>query len=194
MRQCPFNPSRSFTFQLLAATEALGGEILASLEKAARYYHAFGHGSFAPGNAEGGLTTIEEKSLGAYCKSGAAEISGLIKPGDRPPQGGLYLLDVVPDRPLDTLLSGLVAGVIAGQFFGKSAGEDNLITFDMGGTSCDVGLIVDGSPKYTTQFDVEWGLPISNPATTMAIGPERCSTSASAKPPVTSARVIRIST
>ena len=77
--------------------------------------------------------------------------------------GGMALLDVVPDRPLDTLLSGLVAGVIAGQFFGMSAGEDNLITFDMGGTSCDVGLIVDGSPKYTTQFDVEWGLPISNP-------------------------------
>jgi altronate hydrolase len=56
-----------------------------------------GHGSFAPGNAEGGLTTIEEKSLGAYCKSGESTISGLIKPGDVPPRGGLYLLDVVPD-------------------------------------------------------------------------------------------------
>jgi len=77
--------------------------------------------------------------------------------------GGMALLDVVPDRPVDTLLSGLVAGVIAGQFFGGLAGERNLITFDMGGTSCDVGLVVDGSPNYTTQFDVEWGLPISNP-------------------------------
>ncbi len=56
-----------------------------------------GHGSFAPGNAEGGLTTIEEKSLGAYAKSGSRPISGLLKPGDRPPRGGLYLLDVVPD-------------------------------------------------------------------------------------------------
>src|SRR6202042_2831983 len=54
-------------------------------------------GSFAAGNAEGGLTTIEEKSMGAYAKSGAAPISGLIKPGDIPPRGGLYLLDVVPD-------------------------------------------------------------------------------------------------
>jgi len=77
--------------------------------------------------------------------------------------GGMALLDVVPERPLDTLLSGLVAGVIAGQFFGGLAGESNLTTFDMGGTSCDVGLVVDGSPKYTTRFDVEWGLPISNP-------------------------------
>ena len=80
-----------------AATAELSREIVASVEKAARYYAAFGHGSFAPGNADGGLTTIEEKSMGAYCKSGNARISGLIKPGDVPPRGGLYLLDVVPD-------------------------------------------------------------------------------------------------
>ena len=35
--------------------------------------------------------------MGAYAKSGASPISGLIKPGDIPPRGGLYLLDVVPD-------------------------------------------------------------------------------------------------
>ncbi len=80
-----------------AATPELGQAIVASVEKAARYYEVFGHTSFAPGNAEGGLTTIEEKSLGAYCKSGGSTISGLIKPGDLPPRGGLYLLDVVPD-------------------------------------------------------------------------------------------------
>ncbi len=68
-----------------------------SVTKAARHYTALGHGSFAPGNADGGLTTIEEKSLGAYCKSGRAPIQGLLKPGDRPTQPGLYLLDVVPD-------------------------------------------------------------------------------------------------
>lgn len=69
----------------------------ASVEKAARYYTLMGHGSFAPGNADGGLTTIEEKSMGAYCKSGDSPISGLIKPGDRPSKPGLYLMDVVPD-------------------------------------------------------------------------------------------------
>ena len=46
-------------------------EIVRCVEKAARYYRSMGHASFAPGNAEGGLTTIEEKSLGAYAKSGA---------------------------------------------------------------------------------------------------------------------------
>jgi altronate hydrolase len=80
-----------------AITPELGHELKQSVEKAAYYYKQMGHASFAPGNAEGGLTTIEEKSIGAYCKSGDSAISGLIKPGDVPRKGGLYLLDVVPD-------------------------------------------------------------------------------------------------
>ena len=80
-----------------AASANLGKEITASVEKAARYYETLGFGSFAPGNEEGGLSTQEEKSMGAYSKSGSSTIRGLVKPGDIPPAGGLYLLDVVPD-------------------------------------------------------------------------------------------------
>ena len=80
-----------------AARPELAPELLACVDKAARYYTALGHGSFAPGNAEGGLTTQEEKSMGAYCKSGNSPIDGILKPGDVPDRGGLYLLDVVPD-------------------------------------------------------------------------------------------------
>ena len=80
-----------------AVTSELGDELRASVAKAARYYATLGYGSFASGNADGGLTTIEEKSMGAYAKSGSSPISGLIKPGDNPPHGGLYLMDVVPD-------------------------------------------------------------------------------------------------
>ncbi|MEP3123332.1 MAG: UxaA family hydrolase, partial [Nisaea sp.] len=80
-----------------AATPALAAVLEASVAKAARYYATLGYGSFAAGNATGGLTTIEEKSMGAYAKSGASPIVGLLKPGDVPPTGGLYLLDVVPD-------------------------------------------------------------------------------------------------
>jgi altronate hydrolase len=80
-----------------AATPELGALIESCVAKASDYYRIMGHGSFAPGNAEGGLTTQEEKSMGAYSKSGASSISGLLKPGDVPPRGGLYLLDVVPD-------------------------------------------------------------------------------------------------
>ncbi len=80
-----------------AVTEGLAGELRKAVEKAARYYAVMGHGSFAPGNAEGGLTTLEEKSMGAYCKSGTSPISGLIKPADRTGKPGLYLMDIVPD-------------------------------------------------------------------------------------------------
>lgn len=80
-----------------AVTPELGTELVAAVHKAEAYYAVLGHGSFAAGNAEGGLTTIEEKSLGAYSKSGSAPISGMLKPGDRAPSPGLYLLDVIPD-------------------------------------------------------------------------------------------------
>ena len=80
-----------------AVTPELGRAIEECVAKAERYYTTMGYASFAPGNAEGGLTTIEEKSMGAYSKSGSSPICGIIKPGDVPPAGGLYLLDVVPD-------------------------------------------------------------------------------------------------
>lgn len=80
-----------------AITPELGIALEASVRKAEAYYTVMGYGSFAPGNAEGGLTTQEEKSMGAYSKSGSAPIVGILKPGDQPVSGGLYLLDVVPD-------------------------------------------------------------------------------------------------
>lgn len=80
-----------------AITPELGQALRESVQKAERYYATLGYGSFAAGNAAGGLSTIEEKSLGAYVKSGDSPISGLIKPGDIPPHGGLFLMDVVPD-------------------------------------------------------------------------------------------------
>jgi altronate hydrolase len=78
-------------------TPELGEEIVARVQKAARYYTSMGHGSFSPGNAEGGLTTLEEKSLGAYAKSGSGPIHGVVTPGQVIPTAGLYLLDVVPE-------------------------------------------------------------------------------------------------
>ena len=83
-----------------ALTPELADELVAVVVKAAKYYSTLGQGSFALGNAEGGLTTQEEKSMGAYSKSGSSKICGILKPGDVPPTGGLYLLDVIPDGPV----------------------------------------------------------------------------------------------
>lgn len=80
-----------------AETPELGKALVTCVEKAEKYYTKMGYGSFAPGNAEGGLTTQEEKSMGAYAKSGSSKINGLIKPGELPNKKGLFLMDVVPD-------------------------------------------------------------------------------------------------
>ncbi|MDE2436100.1 MAG: UxaA family hydrolase, partial [Sphingomonadales bacterium] len=80
-----------------AVNPVVGTALVDSVAKAIRYYAAMGYGSFSHGNAQGGLSTIEEKSLGAYAKSGSSRISGIIRPGEQAPGPGLYLLDVVPD-------------------------------------------------------------------------------------------------
>lgn len=54
--------------------------------------------SIAPGNLAGGLTTIEEKSMGAFAKSGSRPIQGVIRVAEAPRTPGLWLLDSVPDQ------------------------------------------------------------------------------------------------
>jgi len=66
-------------------------------------------------------------------------------------------------QPVNVLLSGLSGGIIGGKYFGDLAGEPNLVTLDMGGTSCDVGVVRDGKLAYVTNYEVEWGMPISAP-------------------------------
>jgi altronate hydrolase len=79
------------------ATKEVGQQLYDCIHKADVYYKKMGHDSFSQGNAEGGLTTIEEKSLGSYAKSGSRTINGLIRPGEIPSTNGLYMMDVVPD-------------------------------------------------------------------------------------------------
>ena len=83
-----------------AVTPELGQALRAAVLKADAYYRDLGHGSFGGGNIKYGLSTLEEKSLGAYAKSGSRPISGVLKPGIRPPSPGLYLMDTVNDGPV----------------------------------------------------------------------------------------------
>ncbi len=64
--------------------------------------------------------------------------------------------------PVTTVLSGPAAGVTAAAAIGRLAGFGNVISFDMGGTSCDVALIEGGRPNTTTRGEVA-GLPIAVP-------------------------------
>ncbi len=80
-----------------ATSPALGEAIMAAMAKAQRHYAALEQSSFGGGNITGGLSTIEEKSIGAYSKSGTRPIVGMLRPGTRPTRPGLYLMDMVPD-------------------------------------------------------------------------------------------------
>ena len=80
-----------------ATTPELGDAIKTAMTKAWQHYAALDQSSFGGGNITGGLSTIEEKSIGAYAKSGTKPIMGMIQPGIRPPRPGLYLMDMVPD-------------------------------------------------------------------------------------------------
>ena len=77
--------------------------------------------------------------------------------------GGSMFPEVAAKEPVQTLLSGLAGGVIGGRYFGKLAGDKNLFTLDMGGTSCDVGIVEDGQQSYASEFQLGFGLPISVP-------------------------------
>jgi N-methylhydantoinase A len=59
--------------------------------------------------------------------------------------GGVATPAMVSEKPVITLLSGLAAGVLGGAWVGKLSDRNKLITFDIGGTSADIGLVVDGS-------------------------------------------------
>lgn len=65
--------------------------------------------------------------------------------------GGLMRADTARRYPVETLLSGPAAGVMGALYVAGSSGFSNLITYDMGGTSTDVALIVDGQVSYTTE-------------------------------------------
>ena len=77
--------------------------------------------------------------------------------------GGSMLSESAAAQPVQTLLSGLAGGVIGANYFGELAGRSNIFTLDMGGTSCDVGLIRDGQQAYAREFQLGFGLPVSVP-------------------------------
>jgi len=58
--------------------------------------------------------------------------------------GGIATPTMVSEKPVMTLLSGVAAGVLGGALVGGLSGRKKLITFDIGGTSADIGIVVNG--------------------------------------------------
>lgn len=73
--------------------------------------------------------------------------------------GGILTAKSARERPLQTLLSGPVGGAIGGEKLTDVLATKNLIGVDMGGTSFDVSLVVNGEPDVSTEAELE-GLPL----------------------------------
>lgn len=77
-------------------------------------------------------------------------------------RGGKCSARIARQRPVRLFLSGPAAGVIGGCVAGEAAGIGDLITFDMGGTSCDVALVVSGKPMVSAEGEIA-GFPVRVP-------------------------------
>jgi N-methylhydantoinase A len=77
--------------------------------------------------------------------------------------GGEMTFEAAQRAPIQMTVSGPTGGVIAGKHIAKLCGIDHLVTFDMGGTSTDTSTIVNGQENFTTDYEVEFGVPIQIP-------------------------------
>jgi N-methylhydantoinase A len=76
--------------------------------------------------------------------------------------GGVMTSGVAKKMPIQTLMSGPVGGAIGSISLGKMTDYKNLICVDMGGTSFDVSLVIDGEPDVTSETSLE-EFPILTP-------------------------------
>ncbi len=91
-----------------------------------------------------------------------AELGLTVKPHLTQSNGGVIGFEQAARLPVRTVLSGPSTGVVAAQAVGRMAGIDNLITFDMGGTSTDVALLQNGICRISGSATVH-GYPIKAP-------------------------------
>jgi N-methylhydantoinase A len=77
--------------------------------------------------------------------------------------GGEMSLDAAREQPVQLTLSGPTGGVVAARAVAEELGIARAVTLDMGGTSTDCSTVVNGQISFTTDFEIEFGLPIQIP-------------------------------
>ena len=77
--------------------------------------------------------------------------------------GGVVEAEAAALQPANFLVSGPVGGVLGGAHFAQLAGIDDLMTLDIGGTSCDVSLVSQQELGRSASFEIELGMPVGAP-------------------------------
>ena len=109
--------------------------------------------------ADAYVTPVISEYLGRLVER--AESRGVAKPKVMQSNGGIADTDRIREHAVTTALSGPAAGVVGASLFeGKS--HEGIITFDMGGTSTDVGLVREGEIERTTEAEIG-GYPVHVP-------------------------------
>ncbi|MBW3633010.1 MAG: hydantoinase/oxoprolinase family protein [Chloroflexi bacterium] len=91
------------------------------------------------------LSTIEEQLRAADF---AAELLVMQS------SGGVFTFAAAQEKPVFMVESGPAAGVMAATYLGGVLGHKDVISFDMGGTTAKAGLIHDGRPRVTKEYEV----------------------------------------
>ena len=77
--------------------------------------------------------------------------------------GGMISARLVADEAAKTVMSGPASGVMAAAYTARRAGFDNVVTYDMGGTSTDVALVRGARPAVSHEIEIEYAMPIHVP-------------------------------
>ena len=82
--------------------------------------------------------------------------------------GGTVAASIVAEHAVATVMSGPASGVIAAAVTAMQAGSyagefGNVVTYDMGGTSSDVALVLAGQPSISSDLELEYAMPIHVP-------------------------------
>jgi N-methylhydantoinase A len=115
---------------------------------------------FSTTTADAYLTPL----LAAYLRKLGSEVAeaGMPAPLVMQSSGGVIELDVAARQAAACVLSGPAGGVVGAAYAAAASGYDDVLTFDMGGTSTDVATIRDGEAQTTTE-SVVGGVPLKLP-------------------------------
>lgn len=98
------------------------------------------------------------RSVGTYLRSLQQKISNIHIPAElnvMQSNGGIMPLEEAVTKPVNTILSGPAGGVVGASALAQQAGEENVISVDMGGTSFDIALTYRGDIRRTRESAIE---------------------------------------